>query len=116
MKIFSLNNAKRYTRSDGREVHVLLKKKLGKSYDGITLFLSNGPDGHLSKHRHVNTHEIIVFPTSGSLKINSKVYNFKNWDCVLLEPGDVHGYNGESLGETIHFAIHLTYEKDRESL
>lgn len=116
MKIFSLSNADGYTRTDGRQVHVLLKEKLGKSYDGITLFFSKGPKGHLSKHRHNNTHEIIVFPTGGSLKINNVNHKFNEWDCVLLEPGDIHGYEGESLGETIHFAIHLTYEKDRESL
>jgi len=116
LKIFSLKNSEGYSREDGRQVNILLKEKLGKSYDGITLFYSKGPKGHLSKHRHVNTHEIIVFPTSGTLKINDKNYNFSDWDCVLLEPGDVHGYEGESLGDTIHFAIHLTYEKDRESL
>ena len=116
MKIFSLNDSQKYERSDGRQVHILLKEKLGLSYDGITLYLSKGPDGHLSKHRHNNTHEIIVFPTSGSLNINDKLYNFKEWDCVLLEPGDIHGYNGESLGETIHFAIYLSHKKDRETL
>ena len=116
MKIFSLNASERYNRSDGRQVHILLKEKLGKSYDGITLFLSKGPDGHLSKHRHINTHEIIVFPNSGCLKINNKMYNFNDWDCVLLEPGDIHGYDGKSLGKTIHFAIYLSDEKDRETL
>ena len=80
------------------------------------MFLSKGPHGHLSKHRHVNTHEIIVFPTGGCLEVNNKMNKFNEWDCVLLEPGDIHGYKGNSLGETIHFAIYLSHEKDRKTV
>jgi quercetin dioxygenase-like cupin family protein len=116
MIIFSLNDSEKYDRSDGRQVHILLKEKLGKSYDGITLFFSKGPDGHLSKHCHSNTDEIIVFPTGGCLEVNNKKYDFNEWDCVLLEPGDVHGYDGESIGQTIHFAILLTDKKDRKNI
>ena len=116
MKIFSLSSADGYTRPDGRQVHILLKEKLGKSYDGITLFFSKGPKGHLSKHCHNNTHEIIVFPTGGCLEINNVIHEFNEWDCVLLEPGDIHGYDRESIGETIHFAILLTDKKDRKKI
>ena len=114
MKIFSLEESDNYKRTDGRQVHVLLKEKLGKSYDGITLFFSKGPAGHLSRHCHNNTHEIIVFPNGGCLEVNKIMYNFNEWDCVLLEPGDIHGYDGESIGPTLHFAILLTDKNDRK--
>jgi len=116
MKIFSLKDSDGYNRSDGRQVNILLKEKLGKSYSGITLFLSKGPKGHLSKHYHSQTHEIIIFPTSGSLEINDVMHKFDEWDCVLLEPGDVHGYENESLGHTAHFAIYFSTEQDRTVL
>lgn len=116
MKIYSLDESEGYRRPDGREVNILLKEKFGKTYEGLTLFFSKGPKGHLSKHCHNQTHEIIVFPNGGCLEINDIMHKFSNWDCVLLEPGDIHGYDGESTGETIHFAILLTDKKDRKKL
>ena len=116
MKIFSLIDSESYSRSDGRSVNVLLREKLGQSYDGITLYLSKGPKGHLSTHYHENNPEIIVFPNGGKLKINQKIYEFNNWDCVYLEPGDIHGYDGKSTGHTLHFAILLTDQKDRKKV
>jgi len=77
------------------------------------LFLSNGQIGHLSKHYHSQTNEIINIPTSGFLEINDGMYKFNEWDRVLLEPCDVLGYENESLSQTVHFVILMTEKQDR---
>lgn len=115
MKIISLNDVESYSRNDGRTVHVLLREHLDIPPEGITLFLSKGPHGHINHHYHSRTPEIIIFPKGGKLIINDEEYHFNEWDGVLLEPGDRHGYTDESLGDTLHFAILLSDRDDRKS-
>lgn len=95
MKIIRKKDIKEEQRPFGRTVQKLLGYKFAKPRDSMALFLSFVPKSRLDEHYHAETEEIIMYPEGGKIKVNGNLYDMDPWDFVVLEPGDVHGFEGE---------------------
>lgn len=112
MKIIRNQEVKKELRPYGRTVKRLLSHSFKTPVHGIVVFLCKLPDGRFDKHYHSKSSEIIIYPKGGQIRVNNRLYNMKEWDLVLLDPGDVHSCDvaGKSA---IQLAIKLSDKDDK---
>jgi quercetin dioxygenase-like cupin family protein len=113
MKIIRADEKAEEKRPFGRTTKSLLEYFLPKKAKSIALYLSYLPTGKFDDHYHPNCFEIIVFPKGGKIEVNNSPYELSEWDLVVLEPGDIHGYSKDDCKDIIHFAIRLPAVKDK---
>jgi len=107
MKIIRKSKAFKDNRPDGRIVTTLHELELEESVSSSIFYHCAVPGGKFSAHYHEKSHEIIWFPVGGKITVNDNTYTMEEWDGVLLEPGDIHGFSGDDCGDIIHFAVRL---------
>lgn len=95
MKLIKRSEIEVNQRPFGRSVQKLLAHKFSKPQESLAMFLSFMPKCQLDYHYHEQTEEIIMFPEGGKIEVNGKLYEMQPWDGVLLQPGDIHGFEGE---------------------
>lgn len=114
MKIIKKSEAEILERPYERKTYKLLSHKFSKPIESIVFYLSILPTGRFDKHHHINSDELIIFPNGGKMRVNKKIYNLKEWDGILLEPGDEHGLDIID-NDTIHLAIKMPDIDDKTS-
>lgn len=114
MEILKLDDLPNYSREFERKVYKLFTERTNNQNIGI--YLGIAPTGHLEKHMHTKSSEIIFFPIGGSLEINGIVYEFGAWDGVRLDPGDIHGWPFKGKKPIHHLAIKFPDIDDRVAL
>ena len=112
MKLVRYEEVKLDKRSDGRTVRKVLSHHFNQPMNSMALYLCEVPSGKFGEHFHSKSEEIIMFPVGGEISVNGKDYKMNNWDFVVLQPGDKHGFNGESE-DIIHLAIKLPDSNDK---
>lgn len=113
MKIIRKEDAPRKDRPDGRVVTTLFELELPAPVSSAVFYHCVVSGGRFGAHYHVKSHEIIWFPVAGKITVNGINYIMKAWDGVLLEPGDIHGFDEENCKDVIHFAIRLPAAPDK---
>ena len=113
MKLIRASQIKGEGRADGRTVKELLEISFAEPVDSIVIYLCDVPSGKFGKHYHSESQEVICFPNGGKITINGETYQMESWDMVLLEVGDVHGYDGDKCPDIFHFAIKLPNRADK---
>lgn len=113
MKIIRKEDAPQEDRPDDRVVTTLFELELPEPVSSAVFYHCVVPGGKFSAHQHVKSHEIIWFPVGGRITVNDMTYTMNAWDGVLLEPGDVHGFDRENCKDIIHFAIRLPAGPDK---
>ena len=113
MRLVKSDRVKGEERADGRTVKKLVELSLAKPTDSMVIYLCVVPNGKFEKHYHSESEEIICFPKGGRITINDETYQMANWDMVLLEVGDAHGYEEEECPDVLHFAIKLSDKDDK---
>lgn len=114
MKIIKRKEIKEIKRPFGRIVQKLLGCKFIRPKDSMAMFLSFSPKAKLDFHYHANTEEIIIFPEGGKIEVDDKLYNMDPWDAVFLEPGEIHGFDGE-YKDVMHLALRFPDNEDKIS-
>lgn len=107
MKILRRENIEKQNRSDGRTVQKFLSHEFSVPIEKMALYLCDVPGGKFDDHYHTDATEVICFPQGGKITINETTYDMSEWDMVVLEPGDVHGYDGESCDDILHLAVKM---------
>jgi len=102
-------------RPDGRTVKKLLSHKFSKPIESIAIYICDVPKGQFGAHYHEEGGEVIMFPKGGKIEVNKKEYTLEPWDFVVLAPGDVHGFKGETQ-DTMHLAIKFQDVDDKVSV
>jgi len=115
MKIIKRSKIEIEKRPFGRTVQKLLSHKFIQPRDSIAMFLGFAPKGQLDFHYHEKTEEIIIFPEGGKIEVNGKLYDMEPWDMVLLEPGEIHGFDGE-YKDVLHLALRFPDNEDKISV
>lgn len=95
MKLIKRSEIETQQRPFGRSVQKLLSHRFNGPKNSMVMFLSFMPKCQLDYHTHKETEEIIMFPEGGKIEVDGKLYIMEQWDGVLLEPGEVHGFDGE---------------------
>jgi len=116
MKLIKASQIKGEKRPFGRVTKELLSHHFCKSASSLTLYLSYLPIGKLDMHYHSDSTEIIISPKGGKITVNHTTYKLNEWDAILLEPGEVHGYNGDDCKDIIQIAIKLPSINDKVSV
>ncbi len=115
MKIIRNEEVKKEPRDLGRVVQKMLNHKFSSPKDSLVIFYSHVPKGKVDFHYHNNSEEIIIFPQGGKMEINKVVYSFEPWDILLIEPRDIHGFDGEDK-DVLHIALRLPDNSDKISI
>lgn len=110
MQIIRKKDQSSYSREKGRTVTHLFDFDI--PFDSASFFLGESPQGSLGSHYHEFSHEIIFFPVGGTIEVNGTKYTLNEWDSVILEPGDIHGFAGDG-SRCVHFAIKFPSKPDR---
>ena len=90
MKLIRYNEIAAEKRPDGRNI----KKLITDSFNNLqtSFLLVEHPANFKEKqHLHKVSFEIFFFLDDAKYKMNGKVYDIKEGDLVVFEPGDVHG-------------------------
>lgn len=117
MKIIRAADVKPYERPHERMVRQLVQIDFPRAMTSMACFLGYAPRGHLDEHYHRDSIELIFFPMGGRIRVNGEHHEMNEWDVVILEAGDVHGYEPEAGQEraAVHFAIKLPSDPDRHT-
>ena len=99
----------------GRETKVLASYEFSDSIDSVIFYHSKLPRGEFDEHFHSESVEFIWFPEGGKITVNGTDYVMENWDGVILEPGDSHGFQGD-CGPITHLAVKLPASNDKVSV
>jgi hypothetical protein len=113
MKIIRRGEAPSDSRPNGRTVRTLFQQEFDEPVSSIVFYLCEVPSGKFGAHYQSQSVEFIWFPTGGMIKVNGQVYEMNPWDGVLLEPGDVHGYDGDDCKDILHFAVKMPSVSDK---
>ena len=113
MKLIRASQIKGEKRADGRTVKKLLELAFDEPIDSMVIYLCEVPSGKFEKHYHSECQEIICFPNGGKITVNGETYQMESWDMVLLDVGDVHGYEGDECPDILHLAIKLPNRDDK---
>ena len=116
MKIIRKEDAPHENRPDGRVVTTLFELDLPEPVSSAVFYHCAVPRGKFGAHHHAKSHEIIWFPIEGKITVNGITHSMNAWDGVLLEPGDVHGFDEKNCKDIIHFAIRLPATPDKVSV
>ena len=118
MKLLRVDDQKDFKRSGGRTFKEILNYDFGSfSFDNCCIQVVRGHtiNGFIDFHQHQHSYEIFIFPEGGLLIVNEQLIHFDPWDAILLEPGDKHGYEGNSKSNTSHIAIRIGPKNDKQS-
>lgn len=114
MKIIKFSEGEKFERPYGRVSRVLLEHKFKTPVESIIFYHSDLPNGKFDDHYHSESEEIIWFPEGGKITVEGETIQMEPWDGVLLQPGEQHGYSGESV-KTIHLAVKMPASNDKVS-
>lgn len=113
MKIIRKKDAPHDDRPDGRLVTTLFELELTEPVSSAVFYHCIVPGGKFGAHYHSQSVEFVWFPTGGKIKVNGQAYEMSPWDGVLLEPGDVHEYDGDDCEDILHFAVKMPSVPDK---
>jgi len=100
----------------GRRTRKLFEYSFPSPVSSIVLFHSLLPQGRFDEHYHTGSHELILFPKGGKITVNGVDHSLREWEGVLLEPGDSHGYNKEDQNDIVHLAIKMPADHDKVNI
>lgn len=112
MRLIKFKDGDTSIRNDGRTVNEIVSLHL--EHKDAVFYHCTVPKGQFGFHYHEVAQEIIWFPLGGNITVNDIDYELSEWDAVLLEPGDVHGYLGDKSKDIIHFAIKFPNVDDKK--
>lgn len=116
MKIIRASEKEWEKKPVGRRTKELFSHHFPKSVDSIAVYISYLSTGRLDTHYHTDSSEIIIFPKGGKITVNDVTYELNEWDAVLLEARETHGYNRDNCGDIIQLAIKFPAIKDKVSI
>ena len=91
MKIIRKDEVSEQVREDGRRVMDYLSLNVNFKTENVGLIKAFVPKNCKEKeHRHTRTDVICFYLTDGIIKVNSKEYEMKSGDVLILHAGDRH--------------------------